>query len=298
MSKCFVLVAIVASVLLSSSPTIASDSWPQFRGPRGDGIAIEQSPPVEFGEDQNVTWKTDLPGKAWSSPVISDDVIWLTTAIERIPTEEEREALLKNTKNDAQKFNTLAIAKAIELKLLKVDLESGRLLQTVDLVTVDTPDAIHATNSYASPTPFLDDDHVYCHFGTFGTFCVARSSGALVWKRTLPLEHGVGPGSSPIVHDGRLILIQDGMDRQYVTALDAATGETLWATDRPPMEAPSGDQKKAYCTPVVVTDSNGREQVLCMGSQWMVSYNAATGEEFWRVFHGKGFSVVPRPVIL
>nr|WP_236620924.1 PQQ-binding-like beta-propeller repeat protein [Rhodopirellula sallentina] len=284
--------------MLSFSLTFASESWPQFRGPRGDGIAIEQSPPVEFGEDQNLTWKTDLPGKAWSSPVIANGVVWLTTAIERIPTEEEREALLKNTKNDAKKFKTLAIAKAIELKLLKVDFESGRLLQTIDLMTVDTPDAIHATNSYASPTPFLNDDHVYCHFGTYGTFCVTRDSGAVVWQRTLPLEHGVGPGSSPIVHDGRLLLIQDGMDRQYVTALDAATGETLWTTDRPPMEAPSGDQKKAYCTPVVATDSNGRQQLLCMGSQWMVSYNASTGEEFWRVFHGKGFSVVPRPVLL
>lgn len=292
----FILSVVVSAVPLMSAR--GSDSWPQFRGPAGDGVAVDQSPPVAFGEDDHVAWKTSLPGKAWSSPVISEGVVWVTTAIERVPSEEEREALLRNTNNDARKFKQLAIAKAIELKLLAVDLKSGQHLQTIDLVTVETPDAIHATNSYASPTPFIDGEHVICHFGTFGTFCVDRRSGEVLWQRTLPLEHGVGPGSSPVVHKGRLILIQDGMDRQYVTALDASTGQTLWTTDRPPMEAPTGDQKKAYCTPVVVTDSTGREQLLCMGSQWMVSYNAETGDEFWRLYHGKGFSVVPRPVLL
>lgn len=276
----------------------ATDAWPEFRGPGGDGIAVDQTPPVEFGEDKNLVWKTEIPGKAWSSPVIMDGVVWLTTAIERTPTAEERDALLRNTKANENQFGELDIAKAVELKLLSVDVATGKLVGTVDLATVDAPDAIHATNSYASPTPVIDGDFVYCHFGTFGTFCVDRHSGKIVWQRTLPLEHGVGPGSSPITHEGRLILIQDGMDQQYVTALDVTTGETLWTTARPPIEAPTGDMKKSYCTPVVAIDSSGREQLLCMGSQWMVSYNPADGKEYWRLYHGKGFSVVPRPVVL
>ncbi len=92
------------------------------------------------------------------------------------------------------------------------------------------------------------------------------------------------------------MLICDGVDRQYVTALNKDTGETVWERDRPPMEAPSGDMMKAYCTPIAVTDRLGRKQLICMGSQWLVSHDPATGNEWWRVYHGKGFSVVPRPV--
>jgi len=288
--------SLVLALTLSSCVN-ALDAWPQFRGPGGDGIVDSQSPPIAFGEEQNVTWKTSLPGKAWSSPVIQDGVIWLTTAIERIPNDEERLELLKKTDNDEKKFRNLAIAKAIELKAIAVDFASGKVFQTIDLVTVENPDAIHSLNSYASPTPVIDGDALYCHFGTFGTFALDRISGTILWQRTLPLQHAVGPGSSPLVHGDRLILIQDGMDRQYVTALNKRTGDTLWETDRPPMEAPTGDQKKAYCTPIVATDSNGREQLLCMSSQWMVSYDSETGDEYWRLYHGKGFSVVPRPVV-
>lgn len=290
---CCLMTAIVATAI----PTFGlAESWPQFRGPRGDGIVTEGNPPVQFGEDKNLTWKTDLEGKAWSSPVIADGTIWLTSAVEIIPTEDERVELLRKTENEERQFKQLAIAKAIELKVFAVDLETGKLKQTIELTTVEQPDAIHSLNSYASPTPVIHGNRVLCHFGTYGTFCLDRTNGKLIWERTLPLKHAVGPGSSPIIHDGKVILIQDGLERQYVTALNAETGSTEWETDRPPMDAPTGDQKKAYCTPIVVTDSNGREQLLCMGSQWMVSYNAKTGEEFWRLYHGKGFSVVPRPV--
>jgi outer membrane protein assembly factor BamB len=98
------------------------------------------------------------------------------------------------------------------------------------------------------------------------------------------------------VHGDLLVLIQDGMERQYVTALDKTTGSTIWETDRPEMEAPTGDQKKSFCTPIAIRDRLGRDQLICMGSQWMVSYEPTTGNEIWKVYHGKGFSVVPRPV--
>ena len=289
---------VIAMTMFLTLPGVVSaeDSWTQFRGSRGDGVAVDQSPPTAFGEEKNRLWKTELPGKAWSSPIVADGVIWLTTAIEKLPTEQERNELLRRTNNDEAKFKQLSIAKTIELKAIAVDLDTGKIQRTIDLVSIEQPDAIHSLNSYASPTPVIEDGHLYCHFGTFGTFAVQCDTGEIIWKRVLPLEHGVGPGSSPLIHDERLILIQDGVDRQYVTALNKANGETLWETDRPPMEASSGDQKKAYCTPVVATDSNEREQLLCLGSQWMVSYDSETGDEFWRVYHGKGFSVVPRPV--
>jgi outer membrane protein assembly factor BamB len=277
-------------------PAAAADLWPQFRGQNGDGIVHDQSIPVNFSETENVTWKTELPGRAWSSPIVADDVIWVTTAIERVPTEEERVAMLREGGIEEKKIKQLAIAKSIELKLLAISFESGSLLRTIDLVTISKPDPIHAVNSYASPTPVIDGPHIYCHFGTYGTFCIDRSSGDQVWQRQLPLDHSVGPGSSPFIYNDLLVLIQDGIERQYVIALNKASGETVWEKDRPEMEAASGDQKKAYCTPILITDKRGREQLICMASQWMLAYEPNTGNEIWRVNHGKGFSVVPRPV--
>lgn len=282
--------------MVSVASGVAADSWPEFRGPRGDGVVLDQTLPTEFSENDHVTWKTPIPGRGWSSPVVADGVIWMTSAVEKVPSEDERLTMLRETGLEEKKLKGLAIAKAIELKLVAVNLTSGEHLRTVDLTTIESPDAIHSLNSYASPTPVVDGDHLFCHFGTYGTFCVDRVSGSIVWQRTFPLEHGVGPGSSPFVHGGLLVLIQDGMDRQYVIALDKATGETVWQTDRPPMDAPSGDTMKSYCTPIAVTDSIGREQLICMGAQWMVAYAPKTGDEVWRVRHGTGFSVVPRPV--
>lgn len=277
---------------------VFAQHWPQFRGPDGDGIAKTQSAPIQFSETENLTWRTELPGRAWSSPVVAQNVIWVTTAVERVPTDEERIELLRSTGIEERKLKQLAIAKSIELKLLAVDLETGSLLENIPLTTVQQPDPIHSLNSYASPTPVIDGESIYCHFGTYGTFCIDRAKGQIVWQRRLPLEHAVGPGSSPFVYGKLLVLIQDGVQRQYVTALDKATGETIWEQDRPEMDAPTGDHKKAYCTPIAITDRLGREQLICMASQWMVAYEPDTGKEIWRVRHGNGFSVVPRPVYL
>ncbi|MEM6471765.1 MAG: PQQ-binding-like beta-propeller repeat protein [Planctomycetota bacterium] len=274
----------------------SSLSWPQFRGAEGDGVVRGQEVPLEFGETKNRVWKTDLNGKAWSSPVIADGVIWATTAISVVPSDEEKLELLRASGIPQKKFKQLKVAKAIDLKLYALDFETGEVLNVIDLTRIDQPDPIHSLNSYASPTPVLDDQNIYCHFGTYGTFAIDRKSGDQVWSRRLPLDHAVGPGSSPFLDDDRLVLIQDGMERQYVIALDKLTGKTIWETDRPEMDAPSGDQKKAYCTPIRIVDSAGRDQLICMASQWMVAYEPDTGKEIWRVRHGKGFSVVPRPV--
>ena len=124
-----------------------------------------------------------------------------------------------------------------------------------------------------------------------------QDSGEIIWKERLPLEHSVGPGSSPFIYQDLLVLICDGVDQQYVTALDKNTGKEIWKTHRPEMRAPKGDQKKAYNTPIVITPKGSAEpQLICMGSQWLVSYNPENGKEIWKIDHGNGFSVVPRPV--
>lgn len=287
----------ISCLILLIASTLSASEWPQFRGPNGDGIAPAGKAPTKWSETEGITWKTPLPGKGWSSPVEADGKLWITTAIEDRPSEEEMLKIFERAGTDPKKIKQLQVVKGIQLLLLVVDLKSGELVATKELIRVAEPEPIHGFNSYSSPTPYIDGEFIYCHFGTYGTVCLKRSDLSVVWKRSLPLEHSVGPGSSPFIDDNRLVLICDGCDRQYVTALDKYTGETLWEVDRPEMDAPDGDRKKAFDTPIAVTDKSGRKQLICMGSQWLVSYAPETGKELWKVYHGKGFSVVPRPVV-
>jgi len=284
-------------LILAILPTgLFADNWPQFRGPTGDGIATAENVPLDFGEESNIAWKTDLPGRGWSSPIFDGEAFWLTTAIEKFPTEEERIELFKKQGVEEKKFKQLQVASSIELTVLKVDPNSGEILLERPLQSVPNPEAIHSLNSYASPTPVLSGDLVIAHFGSFGTYALDHKTEKVVWERKIKIDHSVGPGSSPFIADNLLILICDGTDQQFVTALQVSTGETVWRTDRPAMRAPKGDQKKAYCTPILIKDRAGRDQLICMGAQWLISYEPKTGKEIWRFDHGSGFSVVPRPV--
>jgi len=291
------LSALSCLALLASAPAAASEHWPQFRGPGGDGIAPSaENLPVEFDDSKHLFWKTELPGRGWSSPVFDGRSLWVTTAIEVFPTEEERIARLKADGEEERTFAARQVASAIDLAVLQIDYETGELLDKIELVSIESPQTIHAQNSFASPTPVLSDGLLIAHFGTFGTFAIDTASNELVWDLTIDLEHGVGPGSSPFIYEDLVVLVCDGVDRQFVTALDKRTGETVWHTYRPEMRAPLGDQKKSYNTPILLTDASGREQLVCMSSQWLVSYDPKSGEEIWRFDHGDGFSVVPRPV--
>ena len=294
-SRCFLIVVGCFWV-----QTAGAENWSQFRGPAGDGVVVGQSVPHEFGEDLNVTWKTPVPGRGWSSPVIVDGLVWLTTAVEQMPTSDEKGKQDETEQNrgvDDEDQDQESVAKSVSLKLIAIDLVSGEIAKTIELASIERDDSIHAMNTYASPTPVAANGKMFCHFGSNGTFCVDRLSGEVDWKRQLPVDHGVGSGSSPVVDGDHLIVIQDGVDRQYVATLDVKTGETIWEKDRPPMSTTNGDHLKACSTPVVATDRSGRLQYICLGAQWIVSYEPETGDEIWRVRHGEGFSVVPRPII-
>jgi len=287
----FILLLLVACLNLSSK-TRAAD-WNQFRGPLGNGHASGTNLPKNWGEQKNVTWKTEILGKGWSSPVASGDTIWMTTAVEVAATEEEKEKLLEG--QDEQSRRQKQVVARVELKLISVDAHSGRVLSVTELQTVEAPAPIHNTNSYASPTPVVDDGQIYCDFGTYGTFCVDNETKKTLWASQQKVSHSVGPGSSPFVYKNLLILVRDGLEEQYVTALNKLTGNVVWRKSRPPIRAESGEQKKSYCTPILV-EAAGKTQLIIPGSQWLISYEPETGDEIWRLDHGKGFSVVPRPV--
>lgn len=251
------LLRVIVSFFLSIQAF--AEDWPEFRGPTGQGISDERGLPLTWSESKNVKWKTAIPGKGWSSPAILGDRIWLTTA-----TDDGK-----------------------SLRAICVDRNSGAITQNIEVFRIKNLGPMSPKNSLASPTPVLDGDRVYLHFGAHGTACLTQT-GEIVWKTRLEYDNGQhGPGGSPVLYENLLIVSCDGLDIQYVVALDKLTGKTKWKKMR------QGYQ--AYTTPLVVRTPAG-DQVISPGALRAIAYEPRTGKEIWNVRYGDGFSNVPRPV--
>ena len=250
---------------------VSAENWPQFRGPTGQGHSSERGLPLEWSESRNVTWKVPVPGRGWSSPVVADGRVWLTTAV-------HRGAGSPGT-NDV---------KGASLRLLAYDVESGREVVNVEVFHPSSGTLTNAKNSHASPTPIVDGDRVYVHFGAQGTAALS-TAGDIVWKTRLPYESQHGNGGSPILYGDLLILSCDGSNDAYVVALDRRTGKTKWRTGRrQPFD-------QAYSTPLVIRVGD-RDEVVSVGAYRAAAYDPESGKEIWRVSYEDGFSNVPRPV--
>ena len=252
---------LLSAVLMAVTAVLAED-WPQFRGPGGQGHSAETGLPVEWSESKNVVWKVPVPGRGWSSPVVSGSRIWLTTAT--------------------------TVQAETSLRLLAFELESGRQALDVEVFRFRGTELLNAKNSHASPTPILDGDRVYVHFGARGTAAVS-AAGEVVWKTRLDYESQHGNGGSPELAGDLLIINGDGFDQAFVAALDKRTGKVRWRTDR--LEPHS----QAYSTPLVIRVGN-RDQVVSIGAFVASAYDPQNGRELWRVSYPDGFSNVPRPV--
>jgi len=267
--------------------------WLQFRGPSGDGTAAASGLPTNWGGFNQPAWQTELPGRGWSSPIVVGDRIWVTSAEElALPTAEADRKLSEGLYRDfAEQFRA---SSAVTLLAIELDATTGKRLRTIELFTAENPPPIHATNTYASPTPVSDGERVYCHFGPLGTAALDIESGKVLWLEKFVVDDITGPGSSPVLWRNLLIFPVDGVDEQYVVALDKRTGKVAWRTPRPPIKA-EGKHRRAFSTPLVIEHA-GREQVIVPGAQWAVAYEPATGKEIWRVNFGDGHATIPRPV--
>lgn len=244
-------------------PAAAGD-WPEFRGPGQQGHSDEKNLPVTWSETENVAWKTAIPGLGWSSPSIVGNRVWITTAIE-----------------DGK-----------SLKLMGLDRDNGRILTDVEVFTKDNPGKIHSKNSHASPSPTIEGDRIYLHFGRHGTACYT-TTGEEVWKTQLEYEHRHGPAGSPVLFRDLVILNCDGTDTQFVVALNKHTGKEVWKKLR--SEDKDDPGRMAYSTPIL-TVVDGQPQLISSGGEWTIAYDPATGNELWRFRYPKGYSNVPRPV--
>src|SRR5207249_2368508 len=263
----------------------APTDWPEFRGPLGNGHADapgENKPvglPLHWSETNNIKWKTAIPYRGWSTPVVMNGQVWLTTATE-----------------DGHDFFAIG-----------VDAETGKILFNEKVFHSDNPEPLGngaSMHCYATPSPAIEPWRVYVHFGSFGTACLDTATGKAFWKREdLRCRHYRRPASSVVQFADLLILTMDGADLQYHAALDKKTGKTVWKTNRsvawndenvPGQMAKDGDMRKAHSTPLIV-NAAGRPQMLSAGAKAAYAYDPRTGRELWRVEH-PDYSGAPRPL--
>lgn len=260
------LLTTVASCLVIE----ANEQWSQFRGHYGNGIIKSTSAPINWSENTNIDWKTPIHDRGWSSPVIWNDQIWMTTATK-----------------DGNKMYAICVNKL-----------SGKIEHDIHVFDVKSPQAITNENTYASPTPVVEEGRVYVHFGTYGTACISTKDGQILWKRRdLNCDHeiGAGPASSPFIYNNFLIFNVDGRDVQYVIALNKKTGETAWKTNRSvDFSGVQVNQRKAYGTPFIIPRGNSN-QMVSIGAKGVYSYDPENGKELWKAEH-RGWSIAPRPV--
>lgn len=280
------------SIQANAGGTTAPE-WPQWRGPQGQGHAPGTGYPLRWSETEGVTWKTPVPGRGWSSPVIEGNSIWMTTGIETPAPPEDTQRRLKGNTGD----QPLTLLSKVELRAIEIDRATGKPGRNVLLLSESDPQWVHELNTYASPSPVIEAGRLYCHFGTFGTTCLDTKSGTVLWKNTdLHIMHENGPGSSPVLWNDLLIFHMDGSDKQYIAALDKNTGKLVWKTDRSGEMDPGPQLKKSYGTPLVV-GIEGKDQLLSPASNWLYSYDEQ-GKELWKVSYGAlGFSLTPKPVV-
>ena len=266
MKGCILILITVASCVVIE----ANEQWSQFRGHYGNGIIKSTSAPINWSENTNIDWKTPIHDRGWSSPVIWNDQIWMTTATK-----------------DGNKMYAICVNKL-----------SGKIEHDIHVFDVKSPQAITNENTYASPTPVVEEGRVYVHFGTYGTACISTKDGQILWKRRdLNCDHeiGAGPASSPFIYNNFLIFNVDGRDVQYVIALNKETGKTAWKTNRSvDFSDVQINQRKAYGTPFIIPRGN-TNQMVSIGAKGVYSYDPENGKELWKAEH-RGWSIAPRPV--
>lgn len=266
-----------------AQPATTPVFWPDKNGPTFDGIVPADEAarlPLKWNAEtgENIAWKTDLEDEGHSSPVIGGDMIWFTSA-----------------KTDGTKQYVYGI-----------DRHTGKVIHHLLVFENAAPEELgNPLNNYAAPSPVLEADALYVHFGTYGTARLDPATGQKVWeRRDINVRHYRGPGSSPILHGDMLILTFDGIDQQFVTALNKKTGETLWKTPRTTdygdLDAEGhptrdGDMRKAYHTPSVFNLA-GVETLVSIGSRAAFGYAVDSGKELWTVRHG-GFNAAIRPLV-
>ena len=283
---------VIASALLLCFPpalsrAAASDNWPQFRGPAGTAV-VDDDPalPETWSTTENVAWRTEIPGRGWSSPIVWGNRIFVTSVVAEEDYEGPRPGLyLPETGNEAPPDPPPGTH---HWMVFCVDLDTGRLIWRRTAHSGVVASTIHPKNSFASATPVTDGERVYALFGNLGLFAYDRD-GNLIWSR--PVEHhmdqwGWGAGSSPTLLDDQVLVMHDNDEESYLASFDTATGEQNWRVER--------DEVSAWSTPFIWRNRL-RTEIVTVAKTRVRSYDASGNLLWW--FSGRMTNVtVPTPV--
>ena len=261
-------------------------NWPQWRGPFATGVAPAGDPPVEWNESMNVKWKVEIPGKGHATPIIWGDQIILLSTVQsdkKVETEEPDEDQSKN-----QWMSPTNTDYIHEFVVLSVDRNNGKIRwQTT--VREELPHShTHEFGSWASNSPVTDGVNIYAYFGSHGLYCL-DNEGKIVWERDFGQMEKVmsfGEGSSPILHEDKLIVLRDHQGQSVLYVLNKKTGKDFWKIER--------DEASAWATPFLV-EYNGQTQIITSATSKIRSYDLVNGEVVWEC-SGMTRNVIPSPV--
>ena len=289
---CATLLFFAAALAPEARATDPAYNWPQWRGPAGQGISTDARVPLEWSATQNVLWKTAIPGRGHSQPIVWGNRLFLTTAIEG---EVVPGAAAVKHMDEGKEFlhpDSMGANKKHTFKVLAVDADSGRILWERTAWEGTPFDDRHKKSSYAAPTPATDGRHVYAYFGTEGLYAY-DFDGKLAWK-VMPgkiATLGMSVGTSPVLHDTLVILQcdEDGGAGSFIVAYDKKTGKEAWRTNRA--------VQASWSTPVVVAArESGRSELVTTGNEWVIAYEPASGKELWRT-KGVAANAIPSAVV-
>jgi outer membrane protein assembly factor BamB len=250
---------IVTLFSCSKNTTSPDKNWSHFRGSDLNGIAENENIPLKWSESV-IKWKTAIHDKGYSSPVVWDNQIWVTTA-----------------RDDGK-----------EIYAVCVDFNTGRIIYDIKVFTPEEVDVKHSVNTYATPTPCIEEGFVYVHYGSIGTACINTANGSVIWKQTgLKINQVHAAASSPVIYKNLIILHFESTDDRFIAALDKSTGNLVWRTDRPmePYISLPKFGKPAFITPLII-NVKGRDMLISNGSAICQALDPGTGEEIWRVVDG------------
>ncbi len=273
------ILALLVSFLLCPS-AFAGDQWPQFRGPGASGVSDGTGLPDTWSATENVVWKTPIPGRGWSSPIVWGNRVVVTSAIQEEGTPEPaRKGLYIGGNRPTPK-------EPHRWMVYFLDLQTGKIVAERVAAKGVPKHGRHLKNSFASETPVTDGRRVYVYFGNVGVFCYDMD-GKELWTRKLgeyPMRFNWGTAASPVLHGDRLYVVHDNEEESFLAALDARTGEQVWRVRR--------DEKSNWATPFVWTNPRGTE-IVTSGSRRVRSYSLE-GKLLWEL-GGMSSIHVPTP---
>jgi len=299
----FALVALAGSWPLSIAANEPNDNWPRFRGPDGNGVAQQATPPIEWGADSdNLKWKTEIPGKGSSSPIVWENKVFVTTAVDTGKladgsTPQADSSDESSAQGDSRgergrrgrRGRRSAPPQTVhEFSVYCLGRDSGQINWQTTLNAAVPHEGHHGTNTYASGSPVTNGEHLFVSFGSFGIYCLDMQ-GNVVWDRDLgdmSTRNSFGEGVSPALYRDKLVVNWDHEGQSFITVLNAANGETIWKKDR--------DEKTGWATPVIV-EHEGRVQVIVNATQ-VVSYDLSDGSVIWEC-GGQTGNPIPTPLV-